>query len=74
MDRFDRLDVVVNNAGNFNAGFFEELSPEAFRAQVETTFFGPVNVVRAALPILRGSAFGFAAHLVRPRASWAGSS
>ena len=58
VDRFDRLDVVVNNAGNFNAGFFEELSPEAFRAQVETTFFGPVNVVRAALPILRGQRSG----------------
>ena len=53
VDRFGRLDVVVNNAANFNAGFFEELSPEAFRAQIETTFFGPVNVVRAALPVLR---------------------
>lgn len=53
VERFGRLDVVVNNAANFHAGFFEELTPEAFRAQVETSFFGPVNVVRAALPILR---------------------
>jgi NAD(P)-dependent dehydrogenase (short-subunit alcohol dehydrogenase family) len=45
--------VLVNNAGNFNAGFFEELSPEEFRAQIETTFFGPVNVTRAALPVMR---------------------
>jgi NAD(P)-dependent dehydrogenase (short-subunit alcohol dehydrogenase family) len=29
VDRFGRLDVVVNNAGNFNAGFFEEITPEA---------------------------------------------
>ncbi len=53
VDRFDRLDVLVNNAGNFNAGFFEELAPEEFRAQIETTFFGPVNVTRAALPVMR---------------------
>jgi NAD(P)-dependent dehydrogenase (short-subunit alcohol dehydrogenase family) len=53
VDRFGQIDVLVNNAGNFNAGFFEELSPEEFRAQIETTFFGPVNVTRAALPIMR---------------------
>jgi NAD(P)-dependent dehydrogenase (short-subunit alcohol dehydrogenase family) len=53
VDRFSQIDVLVNNAGNFNAGFFEELSPEEFRAQIETTFFGPVNVTRAALPIMR---------------------
>ena len=58
VDRFGRLDVVVNNAANFNAGFFEELTPEAFRAQIETTFFGPVNVVRAALPVLRSQRSG----------------
>ena len=58
LDRFGRLDVVVNNAGNFHAGFFEELSPQEFRAQIETTFFGPVNVVRAALPTLRAQRSG----------------
>ncbi len=58
MDRFDRLDVLVNNAGNFNAGFFEELSPEEFRAQIETTLFGPINLTRAALPIMRAQRTG----------------
>jgi NAD(P)-dependent dehydrogenase (short-subunit alcohol dehydrogenase family) len=58
VDRFGRLDVVVNNAGNFNAGFFEEITPEDFRAQIETTLFGPVNVTRAALPVMRAQRWG----------------
>ncbi|WP_349792556.1 SDR family oxidoreductase [Xanthomonas sp. WHRI 7064] len=50
---FGRIDVVVNNAGNFYAGFFEELSPDQVRDQIETLLFGPMNVARAALPVLR---------------------
>jgi NAD(P)-dependent dehydrogenase (short-subunit alcohol dehydrogenase family) len=56
--RFGRIDVLVNNAGNFNAGFFEELTPDEFRAQIETTLFGPVNVTRATLPVMRGQRSG----------------
>ena len=51
--RFGRIDVLVNNAGNFFAGFFEELSPEQVREQIETLLFGPMNVTRAALPVMR---------------------
>ena len=56
--RFGHLDVLVNNAGSFNAGFFEEMTPEDFRAQIETTLFGPVNVTRAALPQMRAQRSG----------------
>ena len=48
-----RIDVLVNNAGNFYAGYFENISPGQFRAQMETNFFGPLNVTRAILPVMR---------------------
>jgi NAD(P)-dependent dehydrogenase (short-subunit alcohol dehydrogenase family) len=58
VDRFGGIDVLVNNAGNFYAGFFEEISPQDFRTQIETTMFGPMNVTRAALPVLRAQKSG----------------
>lgn len=51
--RFGRIDVLVNNAGDFQAGFFEELSTEQVRSQIETLLFGPMNVTRAVLPTMR---------------------
>jgi NAD(P)-dependent dehydrogenase (short-subunit alcohol dehydrogenase family) len=63
IDRFGRIDVLVNNAGNFYAGFFEEITSEDFRAQVETNLFGPVNVTRAVLPIMRAQRSGLIVQL-----------
>jgi NAD(P)-dependent dehydrogenase (short-subunit alcohol dehydrogenase family) len=51
--KFGRIDVLVNNAGNFYAGFFEELSADQVRQQIDTLLFGPMNVTRAVLPVMR---------------------
>src|SRR3954452_6485032 len=58
VQRFGRIDVLVNNAGNFYAGFFEEITPEDYRAQIETNLFGPLNVTRAVLPLMRAQRSG----------------
>src|SRR2546426_10090880 len=58
VDRFGGIDVLVNNAGNFYAGFFEEITPQDFRAQVETLLFGPMNVTPAVLPVMRAQRSG----------------
>ncbi|SFC72525.1 SDR family oxidoreductase [Spirosoma endophyticum] len=53
IDRFGRIDVLVNNAASFYAGYFEELTPEQMEHQLATSLIGPMNVTRAVLPVLR---------------------
>src|SRR3989338_1117861 len=48
-----RIDVLVNNAGYGMGGFFEDLTDEEIRAQMETNFFGAQNVTRAVIPLMR---------------------
>jgi NAD(P)-dependent dehydrogenase (short-subunit alcohol dehydrogenase family) len=53
LERFGRIDVLVNNAGNFYAGYFEELTPEQIEGQLTTNLVGPMNVTREVLPVMR---------------------
>jgi NAD(P)-dependent dehydrogenase (short-subunit alcohol dehydrogenase family) len=53
VDRFGRIDILVNNAGSFEAGYFEELTPEQMERQLTTSLIGPMNVTRAVLPVMR---------------------
>jgi NAD(P)-dependent dehydrogenase (short-subunit alcohol dehydrogenase family) len=58
VDRFGAIDVLVNNAGNNYAGYFEELTPEQIERQLNVNLFGPMNVTRAVLPVMRNQQSG----------------
>jgi NAD(P)-dependent dehydrogenase (short-subunit alcohol dehydrogenase family) len=53
IDRFGGIDVLVNNAASFYAGYFEELTPEQMERQLRVSLLGPMNVTRAVLPVMR---------------------
>ena len=58
VERFGGIDVLVNNAASFYAGFFEELTPEQIERQIAVSLIGPMNVTRAVLPAMRAQRSG----------------
>jgi NAD(P)-dependent dehydrogenase (short-subunit alcohol dehydrogenase family) len=62
LNKFQQIDVLVNNAGYGTIGAIEEFSLEEIRAQMETNFFGAVAVTKAFLPIMRQQGSG---HIVQ---------
>lgn len=56
--KFGKIDVLVNNAANFYAGFFEELTMEQIDKQLRTSLIGPMILTRAVLPVMRKQGSG----------------
>ena len=65
-EAFGRIDVLVNNAGYGLAGAFEEVSEKQIARNFDTNFFGPLHLIRAALPMLRAQGHG---HIVNMSAA-----
>lgn len=53
VNRFGRIDILVNNAGYGLLGYFEEMSEDIIRKQIETNLFGTMKMTREVLPVMR---------------------
>ncbi|AXE03800.1 SDR family oxidoreductase [Salmonella enterica] len=59
IEKFGRIDVLANVAGYGLLGYFEEISEQQIRAQMETNFFGTVRLTREVLPYMREARRGY---------------
>jgi NAD(P)-dependent dehydrogenase (short-subunit alcohol dehydrogenase family) len=58
LERFGRVDVLVNNAGRTQVGAVEETTEEELRALFELHFFAPASLTAAVLPVMRAQGSG----------------
>jgi NAD(P)-dependent dehydrogenase (short-subunit alcohol dehydrogenase family) len=58
LDRFGRIDVLVNNAGRTQVGAVEETTDDELRFLFELHFFAPVALTRLVLPAMRAQGSG----------------
>jgi len=58
VERFGRIDVLVNNAGYSILGKFEEMTNADLERQFATNFYGVAHLMRAVLPVMRGQRSG----------------
>ena len=56
--RFGRIDVLINNAGVGSRGAFEDTPDSQWRTMFETNLFGPLDLIRLALPKMRAQGSG----------------
>ncbi len=62
-ERYQTIDILINNAGFCIGGMTEELSINKWREQFETNFFGLVSLTQACLPLMRENKSGKIIHL-----------
>jgi 3-oxoacyl-[acyl-carrier protein] reductase len=58
LDRFGRIDILVNNAAMARSTRFADISPEEWRATFDVNLTAPFLLIRAALPAMEQQAYG----------------
>lgn len=59
IEKYGRIDVLINNAGVGITGPMEEIPIEEIKKHFDTNFFGPVEVMKAVLPYMRSRKSGY---------------